>query len=409
MEIIPILPGDFRGEYSNCIKDNDLIIGVSQSGETKDLIDIFNDIDAKELNVRKVVLVNNMNSTLGQEKSDVAIPILCGPEIAVPATKSFMNQITLFYYLAIKTAQMKLEEIDNNLTQEQRIRRQQELDDYFASLAKIPSLLKETLDNVSGEIEFMAGKIYMEPSIHILATKISGVAMEGALKIRETVLTHAEGREASEFKHGPNTILGKNTVFGVKHLRSLLRYFSENIDEIESLCEQEGIPHSETKEVYKALADYIFTHNQPFNLSPQGTNIFNRFVQDKDFFEHLYRNYPLIYVTGPDERDVNLTISQINTHKIRGANTFVIAEENEQLLKNASTRPSENSYYAWSYIMLPKTGSSLLTCFSASIVLQLLALKMSIRKMKKLEKLGVLDHGVHPDVPKNVSKSITVD
>jgi len=78
-------------------------------------------------------------------------------------------------------------------------------------------------------------------------------------------------------------------------------------------------------------------------------------------------------------------------------------------LKNASTRPSENSYYAWSYIMLPKTGSSLLTCFSASIVLQLLALKMSIRKMKKLEKLGVLDHGVHPDVPKNVSKSITVD
>jgi len=409
MEIIPILPGDFRGEYSNCIKDNDLIIGVSQSGETKDLIDIFNDIDAKDLNVRKVVLVNNMNSTLGQEKSDVAIPILCGPEIAVPATKSFMNQITLFYYLAIKTAQMKLEEIDNNLTQEQRIRRQQELDDYFASLSKIPSLLKETLDNVSGEIEFMAGKIYMEPSIHILATKISGVAMEGALKIRETVLTHAEGREASEFKHGPNTILGKNTVFGVKHLRSLLRYFSENIDEIESLCEQEGIPHSETKEVYKALADYIFTHNQPFNLSPQGTNIFNRFVQDKDFFEHLYRNYPLIYVTGPDERDVNLTISQINTHKIRGANTFVIAEENEQLLKNASTRPSENSYYAWSYIMLPKTGSTLLTCFSASIVLQLLALKMSVRKMKKLDKLGVLDHGVHPDVPKNVSKSITVD
>ncbi len=69
MEIIPILPGDFRGEYSNCIKDNDLIIGVSQSGETKDLIDIFNDIDAKELNVRKVVLVNNMNSTLGQEKA----------------------------------------------------------------------------------------------------------------------------------------------------------------------------------------------------------------------------------------------------------------------------------------------------------------------------------------------------
>ena len=350
-----------------------------------------------------------MNSTLGQEKSDVAIPILCGPEIAVPATKSFMNQITLFYYLAIKTAQMQLNEMDNNLTSEQRNSRQHEIDEYYSSLFKIPSLLKETLDNISGEIEIMAGKMYMEPSIHILATKISGVAMEGALKIRETVLTHAEGREASEFKHGPNTILGKNTVFGVKHLRSLLRYFSGIIDELEALCKQEGIPYSETKEIYKALADYIFTHNQPFNLSLQGTKTFNKFVQDKDFFEHLYRNYPLVYVTGPDDRDVNLTISQINTHKIRGANTFVIAEENERLLKNASAKPNENSYYAWSYIMLPKTGSCLMTCFSATIVLQLLALKMSVRKMKKLDKLGVHDHGVHPDVPKNVSKSITVD
>ena len=82
VEIIPILPGDFRGEYSNCIKDNDLIIGVSQSGETKDLIDIFNDIDASNLNVRKVVLVNNMNSTLGQEKSDG--PPSSASEIAVP-------------------------------------------------------------------------------------------------------------------------------------------------------------------------------------------------------------------------------------------------------------------------------------------------------------------------------------
>lgn len=409
LEIIPILPGDFRGEYSNCIKDNDLIIGVSQSGETKDLIDIFNDIDAKDLNVRKVVLVNNMNSTLGQEKSDVAIPILCGPEIAVPATKSFMNQITLFYYLAIRTAQMKLDELDTDLNKEDREKCQKEIDEYYTSLFKIPSLLKETLDNVSGELDIMAGKLYMEPSIHILATKISGVAMEGALKIRETVLTHAEGREASEFKHGPNTILGRNTVFGVKHLRSFMHFLSEYIDEIEALCEQEGIPHKEVKEIYKALADYIFTHNQPFNLNPQGTKIFNQLVHNKDFFEPLYRNYPLVYITGPDARDVNLTISQINTHKIRGANTFVIAEDNEQLKKNVSSPPNENGYYAYSYIMLPKTGSCLLTCFSASIVLQLLALKMSVRKMKKLDKLEVRDHGVHPDVPKNVSKSITVD
>ncbi len=409
MEIIPILPGDFRGEYSNCIKDNDLIIGVSQSGETKDLIDIFNDIDAADLNVRKVVLVNNMNSTLGQEKSDVAIPILCGPEIAVPATKSFMNQITLFYYLAIRTAEMILHEIDTDVTGDHRLWREQEIARRHASLANIPALLKETVESCDDMIDSMAAKMYMEPSLHILATKISGVAMEGALKIRETVLNHAEGREASEFKHGPNTILGKNTVFGVKHVRSLVRSFSELIDKADSKGQELGLDPKEIKDIYKALGDYMFSHNLPFNLSPNGSKLFKELVKDYDFFEPLYRNYPLVYVTGPDERDVNLTISQINTHKIRGANTFVIAEENDKLLKNASANPNEGGYYAWAYIMLPKTGDGLMTCFSATIVLQLLALRMSIRKLKKLDKLGVMDHGVHPDVPKNVSKSITVD
>ncbi len=409
MELIPILPGEFRGEYSHSIKDNDLIIGVSQSGETKDLIDIFNDIDSTDLDVHKVVLVNNMNSTLGQEKSDVAIPILCGPEIAVPATKSFMNQITLFYYLAIRIARMKLQEMQNGFDEQQRQEALVKLQRREQSLASIPSLLLETIDNTVDTIDSIAAKIYMEPSLHILATKISGVAMEGALKIRETVLNHAEGREASEFKHGPNTILGKNTVFGIKHVRNFLRSFVELIDHIDDSSQIGNIPRAETREIYKALVNYIFTGNLPFNLSPPAVRLFQEVITDRDFFEPLYRNYPLIYVTGPDERDVNLTISQINTHKIRGANTFVVAEENDKLLKNASTNPNEGQYYGWGYVMLPKTGDSLLTCFSATVVLQLLALRMSVRKMKKLDRLNMPDHGVHPDVPKNVSKSITVD
>jgi len=249
----------------------------------------------------------------------------------------------------------------------------------------------------------------MEPSLHILATKISGVAMEGALKIRETVLNHAEGREASEFKHGPNTILGKNTVFGMKNIRNMVRLFSNTIDRIDELANQRGISRHETKEIIKSFGSFMFTRNLPFNLSAQATELFQDVVKDYDYYEPLFRSYPLIYVTGPDERDVNLTISQINTHKIRGADSFVIAEENDKLLKNVSTNPNEGSYYGWGYIVLPKTGDSLMTCFSATLALQLLALKMSVRKMTKLDRLNMLDHGVHPDVPKNVSKSITVD
>jgi len=408
LEVIPTLPGDFRGQYARSLKNDDIVIGVSQSGETKDLIDIFNYIETTGLDIRLIVLVNNMNSTLGQEKSDVSIPISCGPEIAVPATKSFINQITLFYYLAIKVAEMKLnklkaEKSDNAKEFEKKLAAR------FKSIDDIPQIIKETIETTKDAIEYIAGKIYLEPSMHILATKITGVAKEGALKIRETVLNHAEGGEASEFKHGPNTILGKNTVFGIKHIRAMVREFNKTVDKLEEIAKNRNISKDEIRQITVALSNYIFYRTFPFNLSKEGTKLFKELVRDYNFFEKGYRNYPLIYVTGPEEKDVNLTISQINTHKIRGGDTFVIAEENEKLLLNARTNPHDEGYYGWGYIQLPKTGDTLMTTFSATIALQLLALKMSVKKMEKLDKLGILDHGVHPDVPKNVSKSITVD
>ena len=61
----------------------------------------------------------------------------------------------------------------------------------------------------------MAERLYLKPSIHMLGTGLFGLAREAALKVREVVLNHSEGYDAAEFKHGPNTILGKNTVFSM--------------------------------------------------------------------------------------------------------------------------------------------------------------------------------------------------
>lgn len=411
VEIIPVLPGEFRGQYSKCLQSNDVVIGVSQSGETKDLIDIFNDIDNMPIEISKIVLVNNVNSTLGQEKSDVSIPIYCGQEIAVPATKSFINQVTLFYYLAIRTAEMKYQLISEgkicngkmDLSPEKFVK-------YRKFFEDIPLLIKETIESTKDEINSVASKIYMEPSIHILATRLVGVAKEGALKIRETVLNHTEGQEGSEFKHGPNTILGKNTIFGLKNIKALNKYIDRISDKVESLGRERDIPYEMRREVTKALTKYIFNKTFPFHFTKEATDLFKEIIKDYNVFIPLFRNYPLIYITGPEERDVNLTISQINTHKIRGADTFVIAEENDRILENARKNPhNDSSYYGFGYIMLPRTGDTLMTAFSATIVLQLLALQMSVKKMEYLDRLGMLDHGVHPDVPKNVSKSITVD
>lgn len=125
--------------------------------------------------------------------------------------------------------------------------------------------------------------------------------------------------------------------------------------------------------------------------------------------EALHRDYPLVYVTGPDERDVALTVSQINTHKIRGAITLVVAEESAALREAASRTPASNPGYRWAYVPLPRTGDNLMVPFTATVALQRLALKMSLFKSRHLDALGIVEHGVHPDVPKNVSKSITVD
>lgn len=419
VEIMPVLPGEFRAQYDNCLLENDVVIGISQSGETKDLIDIFDDIDKLPYNINKIVLVNNVNSTLGQEKSDVSIPIFCGQEIAVPATKSFINQITLFYYLAIKTAEMKAEMLEDkkeSMSTEEQIRcdfsipSTESIQEHYKFFNDIPLLLKETIETTKDQVDYVASKIYMEPSVHILATRLIGVAMEGALKIRETVLNHTEGKEASEFKHGPNTILGKNTVYGLKNIKAMIKYTERISDKAEQMGKERNIPFEMRRETAKALMAYIFDKTFPFHLSKEATDLFKEIAIDYDVFDPIERNYPLIYVTGPSERDVNLTISQINTHKIRGGDTFVIAEENDKLLANAQKNPnSDGAYYGFGYITLPKTGDTLMTAFSATIVLQLLALQMSTRKMKYLDKIGFMQHGVHPDVPKNVSKSITVD
>src|SRR5262249_4718875 len=123
----------------------------------------------------------------------------------------------------------------------------------------------------------------------------------------------------------------------------------------------------------------------------------------------LYQHYPLLYISGPDERDVALTVSQINTHKIRGSMSVVVAEEHPALREAASKAPASNPSYRWAYIPLPRTNDNLMAVLSATVALQRLALRMSVRKAQFLDALGIVDHGVHPDVPKNVSKSITVD
>ncbi len=408
VEICPILPGDFRAQYAHSLRDGDVFIAVSQSGETKDLIDVINSIIASGKDIKRIAVVNNVNSTLPQEKCELTIPLMCGQEIAVPATKSFINQLALFYCLAMRLGERRLQELSPEQAATKELR--QRLSTEEEKLAKLPLLINETIASTESQIELAARLLYLAPSIHVLATRISAIAMEGSLKIREVVLNHTQGYETSEFKHGPNTILGFNTIMGPQSVSRLLSHLGATLADLITECGKKDLAPTEAAHLVQAATDSIFSYKAvPLALNSAESAIFAQTVKRSALIDELQEDYPLIFITGPDELDEALTISAINTHKIRGALAVVIAEENPALRQAATKPPMDNPAYNSVYIPLPRTNSTLQTIFSSAVVMQLLALRMSTLKSHYLDRLGIKDHGVHPDVPKNVSKSITVD
>ena len=366
LAVYPCNPGLFRSAYMDCLKPEDFVLAISQSGETKDLVDILQDIQERYPTVGRVSLVNNENSRIPQELSDFYLPLLCGPEIAVAATKSFVSQLSVLYILAARAALPEAQ--------------------VLARLRQAQALISATLKQSAPALDKVAADIFLRPSLHILGSGSVGLAKEGALKIREVVLNHAEGYDTAEFKHGPNTILGKNTIF--------------SIPEVE-------------KAVDAALA-----------LTNRGTSRNHNTVThvlrgEPAILEGLFSDYPLIFVCPPDERDRRIAISQIHTHKIRGAEIILIAEKNPELELAVEGIPEGSKTYRHFCVELPPTdtGASGSTgqadrnifVFAATAALQYLAFRMSVLKMEYLDRLGIADHGVHPDAPKNVSKSITVD
>jgi glucosamine 6-phosphate synthetase-like amidotransferase/phosphosugar isomerase protein len=345
-------PGPFRAAWMAGLGPDDVLIGISQSGETKDLVDVFQEVKQRFPRVRRLSLVNNENSRIPQELSEGYLPILCGPEVAVAATKSFISQLAVLYLLAASFA-LPAPTVQRNL-------------------ARARELMQETLRVCEPGVEAVARRLCLVPSLHILGTGLIGLAREGALKIREVVLNHAEGYDAAEFKHGPNTILGRNTLFSIADLAALL-------------------------DAYEAGRETPFPGGAA-TLKARPELVAERFA-----------NYPLVFLCGPDERDRRITISQMHTHKIRGADLVLIAEPQPDLAAAAEGRPMGDDRYWSRCIDVPACGDPGLFAFAAAVVLQRLAYRMSVLKAEYLEGLGVAEHGVHPDVPKNVSKSITVD
>ena len=177
---------DFIERYGHCLKDGDVLIAVSQSGETKD---VKNAVDYFKKNAKGTVIgvVNVLGSTLAYN-ADIVLPIVSDIEISVPATKTFINQCGVFLYLASAYGGVNVE-----------------------NMSSIPSLIEDFLGKEKNHLEELADILKDEHDVHVLGYGIMyPIAMEGALKMKEVMYIHSEGMYSSEFKHGPLAIVYDN-------------------------------------------------------------------------------------------------------------------------------------------------------------------------------------------------------
>ncbi|MEM4611941.1 MAG: glutamine--fructose-6-phosphate transaminase (isomerizing), partial [Candidatus Nitrosocaldus sp.] len=172
-----------------------LLIAISQSGETADVLNAVRIARGKNFKIASIV--NAPLSTLARA-SDTSLSINAGPEIGVAATKSFTAQMALLYRISIEVARGKgmsppaLDIGSSNLYVERILGAEA----YISDVA-------ESIKNVN--------------SIYIIAKGIHhAIALEGALKLKELAYVHAEGIHAGELKHGPLALIdGKSIVIAL--------------------------------------------------------------------------------------------------------------------------------------------------------------------------------------------------
>jgi len=175
---IPVLAPQFIPQYGPALGPEDVGIFVSQSGETKDVLNALE--IAQERGMGVLGLVNVLGSTLMNE-SEYYLPLVCGYEISVPATKTFTNQAAAFLYLALR--------MGGHST---------------APLARLPELLEETLGMVEPQVAALEPNLAGHDDLYCLGYGLTyPIALEGALKLKEVTYAHCEGMLSTEFKHGP--------------------------------------------------------------------------------------------------------------------------------------------------------------------------------------------------------------
>jgi len=232
---------EFR--YRNpVINEDDVVIALSQSGETADTL------AALELARDKGALIYGIVNVVGSSIARLTHAgsyIHAGPEIGVASTKAFTGQLTLLTLLAMRIAQLR-DSVDKEF-----------LGKLMKELVNIPDKIRQVLE-LNEKVGYIASEIQDSPNAIYLGRGYNfPVALEGALKLKEISYIHAEGYPAAEMKHGPIALIDEKMPVVV--LANNTNNYDKVVSNIQEVKARKGIVIAIVNEgdtEIKKIADY---------------------------------------------------------------------------------------------------------------------------------------------------------
>ena len=233
---------EFR--YRNpVITHNDVVIAISQSGETADTLAAIK--LAKERGAFVFGVCNVVGSSIARETHAGAYTH-AGPEIGVASTKAFTTQITVLALLALKLAKQKGEFSESKFHE------------FLTEMENIPSKVEQALE--SNPLVEIIADVYKESNncLYLGRGYNFPVALEGALKLKEISYIHAEGYPAAEMKHGPIALIDEQMpVIVIAINNGHYEKVVSNIQEIKSRNGRIIAVISEGDKQVRELADHV--------------------------------------------------------------------------------------------------------------------------------------------------------
>ncbi|MDD5749712.1 MAG: glutamine--fructose-6-phosphate transaminase (isomerizing) [Patescibacteria group bacterium] len=234
---------DYASEFryrDPLLYQDDLLIVISQSGETADTLAALR--QAKSKGIETLGVVNVVGSSISREV-DSGIYLHAGPEIGVASTKAFTSQVAALTLLSLYFTQQKKLVVDKKI---------------ISQLANLPEKISQALalapviKKIAEQFKDSRNFLYLGRGFNF------PVALEGALKLKEISYIHAEGYPAAEIKHGPIALIDKN--MPVVFLASKNNLSAKIVSNIEEVKARQGIIialANKGDKIIAKLADYL--------------------------------------------------------------------------------------------------------------------------------------------------------